>query len=156
MLNATPAPQKLTLQRPHLCIDSSANLTQPAPLEERRMFTQHCMSCPTDSMCFPHSRPFCSCILHSCAQTAFVIASQPFFRFAEGKKSNIVVMGEKGRAQLVRVERDRILATMNDINKLRITFSQVRICTAWCVQVALCDLASCLVAHYTCCLASAT
>ena len=44
---------------------------------------------------------------------------------AEGKKSNIVVMGEKGRAQLVRVERDRILSTMNDINKMRITFSQV-------------------------------
>ena len=44
---------------------------------------------------------------------------------AEGKKSNIVVMGEKGRAQLVRVERSKILATMNDVNKLRITFAQV-------------------------------
>ena len=44
---------------------------------------------------------------------------------AEGKKSNIVVMGEKGRAQLVRVERNKILGTMNDVNKLRITFAQV-------------------------------
>ncbi|KAL3146310.1 hypothetical protein ABBQ32_003007 [Trebouxia sp. C0010 RCD-2024] len=43
----------------------------------------------------------------------------------EGKTSNIVVMGEKGRAQLVRVERDRILGTMNDINKMRITFAQI-------------------------------
>ena len=34
-------------------------------------------------------------------------------------------MGEKGRAQLVRVERDRILSTMNDVNKMRITFAQV-------------------------------
>jgi hypothetical protein len=46
---------------------------------------------------------------------------------AEGKTSNIVVMGEKGRAQLVRVERNKILATMNDVNKLRITFAQVSI-----------------------------
>ncbi len=46
--------------------------------------------------------------------------------FAEGKKSNIVVMGEKGRAQLVRVERNKILGTMNDVNKMRITFAQVR------------------------------
>lgn len=34
-------------------------------------------------------------------------------------------MGEKGRAQLVRVERDKILGTVNDINKMRITFAQV-------------------------------
>lgn len=34
-------------------------------------------------------------------------------------------MGEKGRAQLVRTERDRILGTMNDVNKMRITFAQV-------------------------------
>lgn len=34
-------------------------------------------------------------------------------------------MGEKGRAQLVRLERDRILGTMNDVNKMRITFAQV-------------------------------
>ena len=33
-------------------------------------------------------------------------------------------MGEKGRAQLVRLERDRILSTVNDVNKMRITFSQ--------------------------------
>ena len=44
---------------------------------------------------------------------------------AEGRKSDIVVMGEKGRAQLVRLERDRILSTVNDVNKMRITFSQV-------------------------------
>lgn len=43
----------------------------------------------------------------------------------EGKKSNVIVMGEKGRAQLVRVERNRILGTMNDVNKMRITFAQV-------------------------------
>ena len=43
---------------------------------------------------------------------------------AEGRKSDIVVMGEKGRAQLVRLERDRILSTVNDVNKMRITFSQ--------------------------------
>lgn len=43
----------------------------------------------------------------------------------EGKKSNVVVMGEKGRAQLVRVERNKILSTMNDVNKMRITFAQV-------------------------------
>lgn len=55
---------------------------------------------------------------------------------AEGKKSNIVVMGEKGRAQLVRVERDRILGTMNDINKMRITFAQVT-CP---LNLALCSL----------------
>lgn len=38
-------------------------------------------------------------------------------------------MGEKGRAQLVRVERDRILGTMNDVNKMRITFAQVGVFT---------------------------
>jgi len=36
-------------------------------------------------------------------------------------------MGEKGRAQLVRVERNKILATVNDVNKLRITFAQVSV-----------------------------
>ena len=46
-------------------------------------------------------------------------------------------MGEKGRAQLVRVERDRILGTMNDINKMRITFAQVGRLHFYCCIVLL-------------------
>ena len=43
-------------------------------------------------------------------------------------------MGEKGRAQLVRVERDRIVGTMNDVNKMRITFAQVNFVPVTAVQ----------------------
>ena len=46
-------------------------------------------------------------------------------------------MGEKGRAQLVRVERNRILGTMNDINKMRITFAQVTCPTQPCTLLPL-------------------
>ena len=44
---------------------------------------------------------------------------------AEGRKSNIVVVGEKARAQLVRDRREKIVATVQDVNKLRITYAQV-------------------------------
>ena len=44
---------------------------------------------------------------------------------AEGRHSNVVVVGEKARAQLVRDQRTKILATIQDVNKLRITYAQV-------------------------------
>lgn len=37
-----------------------------------------------------------------------------------------MVIGEKGRAQLVRDQRDHIAAVIQDVGKVRITFSQVR------------------------------
>jgi hypothetical protein len=36
------------------------------------------------------------------------------------------VIGEKGRAQLIRDQRDHIAAVIQDIGKVRITFSQVQ------------------------------
>ena len=44
---------------------------------------------------------------------------------AEGRHSSIVVVGEKARAQLVRDQRTKIVATIQDVNKLRITYAQV-------------------------------
>jgi F-type H+-transporting ATPase subunit gamma len=43
----------------------------------------------------------------------------------EGKTSGLVVFGEKGRAQLVRDRKDKIIETIADIGKVKITFSQV-------------------------------
>ena len=60
-----------------------------------------------------------------CHSTLQDLIQLQYVLIAEGRKSDIVVMGEKGRAQLVRLERDRILSTVNDVNKMRITFSQV-------------------------------
>ncbi|KAK9810544.1 hypothetical protein WJX72_012548 [[Myrmecia] bisecta] len=42
----------------------------------------------------------------------------------EGKKQGLVVIGEKGRAQLQRDQRKAINATVADLGKVRITFSQ--------------------------------
>eukprot|EP00891_Asterochloris_glomerata_P000769 jgi/Astpho2/769/Aster-00628 len=42
----------------------------------------------------------------------------------EGRHSSIVVVGEKARAQLVRDQRTKIVATIQDVNKLRITYAQ--------------------------------
>jgi len=77
-------------------------------------------------------------------------------------------MGEKGRAQLVRVERNKILATVNDVNKLRITFAQVSVLSqnealhdACCSWSALCiehtsmhciSMSSCMIMAHGCCL----
>lgn len=43
----------------------------------------------------------------------------------ESKDAKLIVMGEKGRAQLGRFERDSILSTIADTNKVKITFAQV-------------------------------
>jgi hypothetical protein len=40
------------------------------------------------------------------------------------------VIGEKGRAQLIRDQRDHIAAVIQDVGKVRITFSQVQL-TSW-------------------------
>ena len=45
---------------------------------------------------------------------------------AEGAQSELVVIGEKGRAQLQRDQASHIAETIADVGKLRITFSQVR------------------------------
>ena len=58
----------------------------------------------------------------------------------EGKDVKLIVMGEKGRAQLGRFERDSILSTIADTNKVKITFAQVlpTACALaswwWCMQ----------------------
>lgn len=44
---------------------------------------------------------------------------------AEGKQNSIVVIGEKGKAQLQRTNRNQIHSTMGDMAKLRITFPLV-------------------------------
>ncbi len=43
------------------------------------------------------------------------------------KENKLVVLGEKGRAQLSRDQKDTILETIADLGKSRYTFSQVRI-----------------------------
>ena len=40
------------------------------------------------------------------------------------KEAKLIVVGEKGRAQLGRFERDSILSTIADTNKVKITFAQ--------------------------------
>ena len=45
---------------------------------------------------------------------------------AEGREADLVVIGEKGRAQLIRDQRDHIAAVIQDVGKVRITFSQVQ------------------------------
>ena len=47
-------------------------------------------------------------------------------RADSSKQASIIVMGEKGRAQLGRYERNSIHSTIADTNKVAITFSQVR------------------------------
>lgn len=42
------------------------------------------------------------------------------------KENKLVVIGEKGRAQLSRDQKDTILETIADLGKSRFTFSQVR------------------------------
>jgi F-type H+-transporting ATPase subunit gamma len=42
----------------------------------------------------------------------------------EGRKQEVVILGEKGRAQMQRTNRSQIMATIADVGKLRITFSQ--------------------------------
>ena len=46
---------------------------------------------------------------------------------AEGQQNELVVLGEKGRAQLVRDRASYIKETIADTQKVRITFSQVRL-----------------------------
>ena len=46
--------------------------------------------------------------------------------FAEGQQNELIVMGEKGRAQLARDRSSFIKETIADTQKVRITFSQVR------------------------------
>ena len=45
---------------------------------------------------------------------------------AEGQESELVVIGEKGRAQLQRDQAAHIVETIADVGKLRITFAQAR------------------------------
>ena len=47
--------------------------------------------------------------------------------FAEGQENELVVLGEKGRAQLARDRASFIKETIADTQKVRITFSQVRL-----------------------------
>jgi F-type H+-transporting ATPase subunit gamma len=42
----------------------------------------------------------------------------------EGREADLVVIGEKGRAQLIRDQREHIAAVIQDVGKVRITFSQ--------------------------------
>jgi hypothetical protein len=42
------------------------------------------------------------------------------------------VIGEKGRAQLIRDQRDHIAAVIQDVGKVRITFSQVQLTLTPC------------------------
>ena len=48
---------------------------------------------------------------------------------AEGQQNDMIVLGEKGRAQLVRDRAKYIKETIADTQKVRITFSQVSIFT---------------------------
>ena len=53
----------------------------------------------------------------------------------ESKDVKLIVMGEKGRAQLGRSERNSILSTIADTNKVSITFAQVLLgCSAFCLS----------------------
>ena len=88
------------LHRSSMCISTSCHASQHAPIRRSHLASQ----------------------LHYLMVQWH--GSQIPLRYAEGRKSDIVVMGEKGRAQLIRLERDRILSTVNDVNKMRITFSQ--------------------------------
>jgi F0F1-type ATP synthase gamma subunit len=45
----------------------------------------------------------------------------------DGKESQLIIIGEKGRAQLVRDRKDSIVATIQEVGKLRMTFAQARI-----------------------------
>lgn len=48
-----------------------------------------------------------------------------FYR-TEGQHSELVVIGEKGKAQLQRDQASHIKESIADVSKVRITFSQVR------------------------------
>lgn len=48
------------------------------------------------------------------------------FAFTEGQNSELVVIGEKGKAQLQRDQASHIKETIADVGKVRITFAQVR------------------------------
>ena len=59
-------------------------------------------------------------------QPGMTLAFQVQPRCADAsKEAKIIVMGEKGRAQLGRYEKDSILSSIADTNKVAITFSQV-------------------------------
>lgn len=45
---------------------------------------------------------------------------------AEGKEASLVILGEKGKAQLQRDRRDKILSTVTELGKQKMTFAQVR------------------------------
>ena len=45
---------------------------------------------------------------------------------AEGRESSIVVLGEKGKAQLQRDQRSHIRTTITELGKFKMTFAQVR------------------------------
>ena len=66
--------------------------------------------------------PALSCQAHMLAQTS---RDCMYCLPAEGRQSSVVVVGEKARAQLVRDQRTKIVATIQDVNKLRITYAQV-------------------------------
>lgn len=44
---------------------------------------------------------------------------------AEGKNAGLVVLGEKGKAQLQRDRRDKIATTVTELGKYKMTFAQV-------------------------------
>ena len=54
---------------------------------------------------------------------------------AEGQQNDMVVLGEKGKAQLARDRAKYIRETIADTQKVRITFSQVSITTSHHLQL---------------------
>ena len=44
----------------------------------------------------------------------------------EGKEDRLVIIGDKGRAQLVRTHPKQIEVVIQDVGKVRITFAQAR------------------------------
>jgi hypothetical protein len=54
---------------------------------------------------------------------------------AEGQQNDMIVLGEKGKAQLARDRAKYIKETIADTQKVRITFSQVSITTSHHLQL---------------------
>ncbi len=65
--------------------------------------------------------------LHAIILTAKMPLLTALIRRAEGQQNDMIVLGEKGRAQLSRDRAKYIKETIADTQKVRITFSQVSI-----------------------------
>jgi hypothetical protein len=58
---------------------------------------------------------------------SFAPETAPWASAEEGKNQNIFVIGDKGRAQLTRTHGKDVKEVVQDVGKIRITFSQVRL-----------------------------